>query len=281
MEERKVTAKKLIKFCTWLTEEERRDGTIQKYLHDIKDFQAWLGRRSVDKEMTTGWKADLISRGLRPATVNSMLAALNTFLQMEGWAECRVKPLRLQRRIFSDHERELDREEYLRLLETARARRDERMLLILETLCATGIRVSELAFITAEAVEKGRAEVDCKGKLRCILLPRKLQLALRRYCRQVGRRNGAVFLGREGRPISRTTVWRRMKALCAEACVDPRKVFPHNLRHLFARAFYAQGHDIAKLADVLGHASIETTRIYIMESGNEHLKLVNQLHLLL
>lgn len=281
MEQNRITNGVLEEFRTYLMTEERQAGTIAKYLRDMAAFRAWLAGRAVSKETTTGWKAELTARGLRPTTVNSMLAALNTFLDAAGWQECKVKPLRIQRRIFRERERELNRGEYLRLLDAARKRQDERLLLILETICATGIRVSELRFITAEAVRKGSAEVDCKGKLRCILLPRKLQLALRRYCRRIGRRTGAVFCNREGKPLGRTSIWRQMKAICAEARVDPRKVFPHNLRHLFARAFYEMQHDIAKLADVLGHASIETTRLYIMDSGYEHQRLIDQLRLLI
>ena len=281
MKEYKMEWEQTILFGKYLQREERSSGTIQKYLRDVERFYRWLNGQAVSKETTMGWKGQLLAQGLRPATVNSMLAALNTFLEMQGWTECRVKPLRLQKRIFREQERELNQKEYFRLLETARIRQDERLLLILQTICATGIRISELKFITAEAVELGRAEVECKGKLRCILLPRKLQLALKRYCQKNERRKGAVFLGQAGKPLSRTTIWRQMKGLCAEARVAPGKVFPHNLRHLFARTFYQMQHDIAKLADVLGHASIETTRIYIMESGQEHLKLVNQLPLLL
>lgn len=281
MKDHKMNREQMETFGGYLQREERSTGTIQKYLRDLERFYVWLDGRAVSKETAMAWKSQLLERGLRPTTINAMLAALNTFFEVLGWEECRVKPLRLQKRIFREQERELDQKEYFRLLEAARKRQDERLLLILQTICATGIRISELKFITAEAVELGRAEVNCKGKLRCILLPRKLQFALKRYCQKNGRKQGVVFLGQAGKPLSRTTIWRQMKSLCAEARVAPGKVFPHNLRHLFARTFYQMQHDIAKLADVLGHASIETTRIYIMESGQEHLKLVNQLPLLL
>ena len=208
-----------------------------------------------------------------------MLAAVNAFFRFAGWEECRVRALRLQRRMFREPERELSREEYLRLLETARGRGQERLALLMETICATGIRVSEVRDITVEAVRAGRAEIALKGKIRTILLPGKLCRKLRKYAAARGIASGQVFLTRTGNSLSRKQIWAEMKALCQAAGVPASRVFPHNLRHLFARAFYRACRDVAKLADVLGHSSVETTRIYLLSTGAEHARYLEGLGL--
>ena len=210
-----------------------------------------------------------------------MLAAVNGYQEFRGAPEAKARPLKRQRRVFCDAGRELTRAEYFRLLAAARQSGRKRTLLVLQTLCATGIRVSELPFITAEAVRRGRAAIRCKGKCREILLPAELCKRLGRWCSRRRIHTGPVFLSRSGRPLDRITVWKMMKALCERAGVAREKVFPHNLRHLFARTFYGLEKNLAKLADLLGHSSIETTRIYIMESGAEHRRLLDQMHLLL
>ena len=234
----------------------------------------------VDKEQVLAWKEEM-ARRYAPSTVNSMIAALNGFFAFQGWHGCRVKALRQQREIFREKARELDKGEYLALLAAARRRGSQRLYHVMQTLGATGIRVSELVFVTVEALAAGRALVHCKGKRRAVLLPQKLCRALQGYCRARGITAGPVFVTRTGRPVDRSNLWREMQALCSRAGVEARKVFPHNFRHLFARAFYALDKDLAKLADLLGHASIETTRIYILESGAEHKRQVERLGLIL
>ena len=221
---------------------------------------------------------DTVSVG---ATMNAMLAAVNGYQEFCGNPQGKAKPPKCQRRVFCDAGRELSRAEYFRLLAAARQSGRKRTLLVLQTLCATGIRVSELRCITAEAVRKGRAAIRCKGKCREILLPAELCKRLERWCRRQRIHAGPLFLTRTGRPLNRITVWKMLKALCERAGVAREKLFPHNLRHLFARTFYALEKNLSKLADLLGHSSIETTRIYIMESGAEHQKLLERMHLLL
>ena len=216
-----------------------------------------------------------------PRSINSMLASIHKFFDVLGWADCKVKTVKLQRQVFCSEEKELTKAEYARLCRTAERKHNERLCLILQTICGTGIRVSELQFITVEAVRKGEATVSLKGKTRSIFIVRDLQKKLIRYISEQKITTGAVFITRTGKPMSRTNIWREMKNLCLEAEVDPEKVFPHNLRHLFARVFYGIEKDIAKLADILGHSSIETTRIYIVSSGSEHRKLMETMRLVI
>lgn len=267
----------LLRFLDHLRQEERSPGTIAKYLRDIRCFFLSLPPdRHVDKDQVLRWKETLTAQ-YATSTVNTMLAALNSFLGFLGWYDCRVKAIRQQRKLFREKERELDKGEYLRLLAAAKGMGKGRLYFLMETLSSTGIRVSELPFITVEALAAGRATVDCKGKRRTILLTGKLCRRLKGYCRSKGITAGPVFVTRTGRPLDRSNIWRELQGLCARAGVDKRKVFPHNFRHLFAKAFYALKQDIAKLADLLGHASIETTRIYIMESGAEHRRQIERL----
>ena len=277
--ERKIGAGQLAAFRRWLLEEEREPATIEKYLREVRAFAAWLGGAPVTKEGATAWKARLTASGFQPGTVNGKLSALNKFFAFLGWPDCRVKYLRLQRRVFRSSERELSREEYTRLLETARALGRERLALLVETICATGIRVSELKYITAESVRNGRTEISLKGKIRTILIPGKLCRKLLKYARKRKIASGEIFLTRSGKSLSRRQIWAEMKALCARAGVERTKVFPHNLRHLFARTFYRACRDVVKLADVLGHSSIETTRIYLISTGAEHARQLERLGL--
>ena len=226
-----------------------------------------------------GWKAELLRRGLSPATVNSKLAGLNRFFRFLGWMDCTVKPLRLQRRLFRSPDRELSRAEYGRLLSAARGLGRERLGLLMEAICATGIRVSEVCYITVEAARAGRAEISLKGKIRTILLPQKLCRKLRKYARKNKIASGEIFLTRSRSGLSRKQIWAEMKALCGQAGIAPTKVFPHNLRHLFARTFYKVCCDVVKLADLLGHSSVEPTRIYLISSGADHARQLEQLGL--
>lgn len=267
----------LTRFLDHLRREERSPGTMAKYLRDIRRFLAFLPEaKQVDKAQVLVWKESLAGQ-YAASTVNTMLAALNSFFTFLGWYDCRVKSVKCQRQIFREKEREMDKGEYLRLLKEAKGRGNHRLYFLMETLSATGIRVSELPFVTVEALAAGRARVDCKGKRRTVLLTRKLCRALRGYCQARGITAGPVFVTRTGRPMDRSNIWRELQGLCAGAGIPRRKVFPHNFRHLFAKAFYALEKDIAKLADLLGHASIETTRIYIMESGAEHARQMERL----
>ena len=278
MEPRKITEETLAAFARQLGEEERSPATLEKYLREVRQFAAFLGGREVTRELAAAWREELSARQ-SPATVNGKLTALDRLLASLGWEDCRVKHLRVQRQLFRDSARELSREEYARLVETARRLGRGRLSLLMETICATGIRVSEVRYITAEAVREGRTEIALKGKIRTILLPGKLCRKLEKYARQKKITSGELFLTRSGRPMSRKQIWAEMKGVCRAAGVAPSKVFPHNLRHLFARCFYRVSRDVAKLADVLGHSSIETTRIYLISTGAEHARTLDQLRL--
>ena len=270
----------ICRFGRELFEQERAKKTIERYQHQLRAFAQWTEGRTVTKELTVRYKQWLMER-YSPASVNVTLAALNGFFKFMGWQECRVRPVRVQRRHYAEPSRELSREEYYRLLKIARQKGNMRLFHLLETICSTGIRVSELRFITVQAVKRGRADICNKEKYRTILLPRKLCEKLLEYCRERGIWQGSVFVTRSGRPIDRTNVWAMMKALCTQAHVDAKKVFPHNLRNLFARCFYQKQRDLEHLATLLGHSSINTTRIYTRTSGEEHLRQIERLGLLL
>lgn len=274
-----IGAQELISYTGHLKSEERAPGTIEKYLRDVRSFVVWLDGREVTRELTATWKEVLLSNGLSPVTVNSMLVSVNGLLRFLGWEDCRARLQKIQRRLFRDHNRELCRDEYERLVRTADALGKERLALLMETICATGIRVSEVRYITVEAAKRGQAEISLKGKIRTILLPAKLCKKLLKYAGKQKNASGEIFLTGSGKSLSRKQIWAEMKALCEKAGVEPSKVFPHNLRHLFARCFYRVCRDVAKLADVLGHSSIETTRIYLISTGAEHAKTLDRLQL--
>lgn len=277
MEKRTLTAKQAVAFAEYLRREERAEATVEKYLRDTKAFLAWQGGKAVTKEDVLVWREHLLEAGLSPVTVNAKLSAVNSLFQFLGWEDCRVKFLKIQRRAFREPSRELTREEFGRLIETARSQGRERLSLLMETICATGIRVSEVRHITVEAAGRGMAEVRMKGKIRVILLPQKLCRKLLRYARKQKTPAGEIFLTDGGKGLSRKQIWREMKSLCEKARIEPSKVFPHNLRHLFATLFYRACRDIVKLADVLGHSSIETTRIYLISTGTEHARWLDRL----
>ena len=279
MKKRWIRAKHIEAFETMLRTEERSPGTIQKYLRDVRAFSRWLGEEPVTREGAAKWKEHLQKQGYTAVTVNSMLAAANTFFRFLGWNECRMKFLRIQRRAFREPCRELTRGDYERLIATARRRGETRLELLMETVCATGIRVSELPYITVEAAQAGRAEISLKGKVRTIMLPGKLCRKLIKYAKKHKTASGEIFLTRNGKGVSRHQIWREMKRLCRYAGVESSKVFPHNLRHLFATEFYRASRDIVKLADVLGHSSINTTRIYLITTGREHIRQLDRLRL--
>lgn len=274
-----LSAALLDAFAARLQREERSPGTIENYLRAARQFAAFLAGAPPTRDAALSWKAALLAGGYATATVNARLSALNRLLRFLGLPGGRVSFVRVQRRIFRPAQRQLTRADYTRLLAAARAAQKPALALIMQTICSTGIRVSELAFITVEAVRAGRAEIYLKGKARVILLPRELCPKLLRWAKRQGIRSGPVFRGRSGAPLGRRQVWRQMKALCAAAGVEQSKVYPHNLRHLFAVSFYAVSHDLARLADVLGHSSIETTRIYLTTTGSEHRRTLNSLRL--
>lgn len=275
-----LTAKRIMLYSRYLRENEHSAGTVEKYLRDVNDFASWLSGHPMTKEAVMSWKSSLQGKGYAPTTINSKLAAINGLLRFCGLESCCVRLLKLQRRLFRQRGQELTREEYMRLITTAHGLRRERLALLMETICATGIRVSEVRYITVAAARQGRTEIALKGKIRTILLPGKLCRKLLKYAEKQKIVSGEIFLTRNGQGISRKQIWAEMKALCAEAGVAPSKVFPHNLRHLFATLFYRACKDIARLADVLGHSSIETTRIYLLTSGTEHIYQLERLGLI-
>ena len=279
MENRQLTQQQIRAYAHHLQLEEKSGATLEKYLRDVQAFARWLDGRSISKELTAEWKSHLVSQDYAPATVNAMLSALNSLLEFLGLVECRVKFLKIQRRLFRDAGRELTKEDYRRLLNTAHKLGRERLELLVETIGATGIRVSEVKYITVETVRQGKAEIALKGKIRTILLPGKLCRKLLKYAKKQKTASGAIFRTRSGRELGRRQIWAELKGLCKHAGVEPGKVFPHNLRHLFATVFYRACRDIAKLADLLGHSSIETTRIYLLTSGAEHQREIDRLGL--
>ncbi len=277
MDHRYITREAIGPFIAYLREEEKSAATQEKYERDIRCFADFLAGRELTKEETVAYKEALSGR-YAPASVNSMLVALNGFLRFIDRSDCCVRLLKIQRQMFCREERELTRQEYQRLV---RAAQGTRLSAILQTICGTGIRISELQHITVEAVQAGKAVVSCKNKTRVIFIPAPLQKLLRAYSKKAGRTTGPVFVSQKGTPLDRSNIWRAMKALCRIAGVASQKVFPHNLRHLFARLFYSIDKDIVRLADLLGHSSIDTTRIYTIETGRQHIARLEQVQRLL
>ena len=280
MKGRFLTAAEIAKFKNHLTLEERSAATIEKYIRDVSAFAVYAQEAAITKETVIGYKKHLLER-YAVRSVNAMLAGLNGFFVFHGWHDLKVKTLKLQQQVYCPEEKELTKQEYARLCRTAERRKNQRLSLIFQTICGTGIRVSELRYITVEAAKQGEAVVNCKAKTRTVFLVKALRQKLLRYAAEQGIKSGMIFVTRTGKPIDRTNIWREMKSLCQEAGVNPEKVFPHNLRHLFARVFYGIEKDIAKLADILGHSSIDTTRIYIISTGTEHRRRMENMHLVL
>ena len=275
---RNLTKELVQQFESYLINEEKSPATISKYVHDVEQFAKWICYSEFDKSDVLAYKAYLTEQ-YAPASVNSVLSSMNCFFVYNEWFELRVKSLKIQRQIFASTDKELNKAEYERLLNAAKNKKNLRLYLLMQTICSTGIRVSELKFITVEAVRSGRADIRCKGKNRTVFLPRQLCGILRKYITDHKIKNGSVFVTRNGNPLDRSNIWNDMKKLCKEAGVSEKKVFPHNLRHLFARTYYNLQKDVVRLADILGHASVNTTRIYTMESGDVHRKQIQKLGL--
>lgn len=277
--ERCLTQNEIQLFCIWLQSEEKSKNTIEKYCRDASAFAGYLAGSAVTKEKVVAYKTRLIEENYAVRSVNSMLASLNSLFSFLDWTDLKVKSIKIQHQIYRPEEKELTKAEYIRLLSAAKQNKNQRLNLLIQTICSTGIRVGELQFITVEAAKCGEAVVSLKGKTRKVFLVKELKRKLLRYAAEQKILSGPVFITRSGKPVNRTNVWREMKKLCAQAGVNPSKVFPHNLRHLFARTFYRMEKDIAVLADILGHSSINTTRIYIITTGDEHRRRMENMHL--
>lgn len=274
----KLSTENIKEFANYLCREEKSTATQEKYLRDVQVFCAYLDGNEITKEVVIGWKKQLVDNGYAVRSINSMLASVNSLLDFLGLSGCKTKNIRMQQQTYCTGDKELTKVEYMRLLDAAK--KNEQLNLVIQTICGTGIRVSELRYFTVEAIRYGEITVDCKSKTRTILVPGKLKNILLNYAKKHGITTGAIFVTRTGKPLNRSNIWSAMKKLCEAAGVKPSKVFPHNLRKLFARTFYGIEKDIAKLADILGHSSINTTRIYIMTTGVEHRRKIERLGLI-
>ena len=276
---KKITNELIKNFRRYLIEEEKAAATVEKYIRDINVFADWLGDKALDKETVLTYKENL-TKNYAPASVNSILASLNSFFTFNEWYHLRVKNLKIQRQIFVNKDKELTKAEYERLLTAAKSKGNEQLYFLMQTICATGIRVSELRYITVESLKAQKAQINLKGKMRVIIIPKELCKMLLQYSKEHKITNGSVFVSKNGKALDRSNIWKMMKALCESAGVSREKVFPHNLRHLFARTFYSLQKDIVRLADILGHSSVNTTRIYTMETGETHRRQIQKLGLL-
>lgn len=281
MEALHITEEMMNEFEKYLVNEEKSKNTVEKYLRDLRSFKEFTGNNEVNKETVIRYKENLISKGYAVKSVNSMIISINVFLAFKGLEHMKARTIKEQRQIYCPEEKELTREEYIDLVNAAEKNGKIRLKNIIQTICGTGIRISELKFITVEAVKSGKAYVYCKGKRRTVFIIKSLQKKLLKYIKDEKIKSGCIFVTRTGKPVSRTNIWRDMKKLCEKAKVNPEKVFPHNLRHLFARVFYGIEKDIVKLADVLGHNSINTTRIYIISTGEEHRRYMERMRLII
>ena len=277
---KKITVELINKFKNYLISEEKSNATLEKYIRDITAFMVWVSNREIDKALVIDYKNTIIE-SYAPASANSMLSSINSFFMYMEWYDCKVKTFKVQKQIFANKDKELTKNEYEKLLKTAKGKNNEKLYLLMQTICGTGIRVSELKYITKEAVDKGKSIINCKGKMRIVILPDKLCVALRRYAKEHKIATGSLFVSKNGKPLDRSNIWKMLKNLCEDAGVSKDKVFPHNFRHLFARTYYSIEKDVVRLADILGHSSVDTTRIYTMETGDVHRKQIQRLGLLL
>jgi len=276
---KKITKKSIAEFKQYLIYEEKSQATIDKYIRDVIFFMNWLNGESISKSVVLKYKQELTEK-YAPASVNAALSSLNSFFIYNEWYDCKVKALKIQRQIFSNKDKELTKTEYERLLTAAKNKKNERLYYLMQTICSTGIRVSELKAITVPAVKSGQTTINCKGKMRIVILPKQLCKMLKDYIKENNIKSGSVFVSRNGKPLDRSYIWKMLKALCETAGVSKDKVFPHNFRHLFARTYYRLQKDIVRLADILGHSSVNTTRIYTIETGEVHRRQIQKLGLL-
>ncbi len=274
-----ITKEIIEKFRQFLIEEEKSTATLEKYMRDVTAFFSWLADCKLDKMAVLRYK-EYLTANYAPTSINSVLSSLNSFFDYNEWYGLKVKMLKIQRQIFAERSKELSKAEYERLLNAAKAKRNERLYYLMQTICSSGIRVSELSSITVEAVKARQATINCKGKMRVVILPKDLCKILTEYAKKKKITSGPVFVTRTGKPLDRSTIWKMMKELCESAKVDREKVFPHNLRHLFARTYYSIQKDIVRLADILGHSNVNTTRIYTMETCDVHRRQIQELGLL-
>ena len=276
---KKITIEKMEKWREYLMCEEKALATVEKYIRDVGFFKDWLNGESVSKTLVLKYKKELTEK-YAPASVNAALSSLNSFFIYNEWYDCKVKALKIQRQIFAERSKELTKGEYERLLVAAKSKRNKRLYYLMQTICSCGIRVSELSAITVEAVKNRTANINCKGKIRVVILPKELCRVLTHYIKEEKITSGSVFITKKGKPLDRSSIWKMMKDLCESAGVERDKVFPHNLRHLFARTYYSIQKDIVRLADILGHSSVNTTRIYTMETSDVHRRQIQELGLL-
>ena len=273
-----ITKRTIDAYKNYLIEEEKCSVTIEKYIRDITAFTNWTKGNEITKTLVLEYKNILVQQ-YAPASVNSILSSLNGYFGYIERYDLKVKNLKVQRQIFCQSEKELTKAEYERLLKAAKSKKNERLYLIMQTICSTGIRVSELKYVNVNSVMTGQAQVRLKGKIRMIILPRELCALLKKYIKEKHITSGSVFVTRKGQPVDRHSIWKSMKQLCETAGVSKEKVFPHNLRHLFARTYYSLQKDIVRLADILGHSSVNTTRIYTIENGSTHRRQMQRMGL--
>lgn len=276
---KKITNELIQKFKMYLINEEKSSATLEKYIRDVVTFKVWLGCRTIEKVVVMEYKQRLIEK-YAPASANSMISSINSFFEYMEWFDCKVKTFKIQKQIFANKDKELSKAEYERLLMAAKHKQNKKLYMLMQTICSTGIRVSELRYISTDAVRKGEAVINCKGKMRVVILPKQLCKMLSSYIKEQRILSGSVFVTKNGKPLDRSNIWKLMKDLCESAGVSKDKVFPHNLRHLFARTYYSMEKDIVRLADILGHSSVNTTRIYTMETGEQHRIQIQRLGLL-
>ena len=277
---KKITNELIKKFKNYLINEEKSQATVEKYIRDITTFAKWLNGRSIDKSVVIEYKQTIVE-AYAPTSANSMLSSINSFFAYMEWYDCKVKTFKVQKQIFANQDKELTKDEYEKLLRAAQQNKNEKLYLLMQTICGTGIRVSELRYISIEAISKGQAIINSKGKMRVVILPDKLCAALKKYAKKQGILGGSIFVSKNGKPLDRSNIWKMMKNLCESAGVPKDKVFPHNFRHLFARTYYSLEKDVVRLADILGHSSVNTTRIYTMETSTVHRMQLQRLGLLL
>lgn len=277
--DRYITCDVIEGFEEFLYRAEKSAATVEKYSHDVRQLMNWLDGHGVTADKMRLWKGSLLAGGLSPGTVNTKICAFNKFAAYMGWNDLKLKSLRVQRAMFRSMEKELSRSEYEKLIKTAARSFGSQLALLIETIGATGMRVSEVKYLTLEAAKQGRVEISLKGKVRTIILPGKLQRKLKRFAGERGIKAGVIFRTRGGNPLGRKQIWAKMKEAAAAAGIEPGKVFPHNLRHLFARVYYKATGNLAELASLLGHSSMETTRIYLLTTEESHQKMLNCLHL--